>query len=118
MNIYEKHNLHKLEKTMAGRSARSSVRKISSRLEVCSLQDNLSTVSTEISSGEGKETEASSLSREDREGKYLTQPTFSNLIEEEKNGSPKKKKISLKIMKPSGSNVFVDDDVHSPNRRV
>ena len=97
------------------------MRKISSRLEVCSLQDNLSTVSTEISSGEGKETEASSLSREDGEGKYLnisTNQPFSNIIEEEKIGSTKKKKISLKIMKQNGANVFVDDDIHSPNRRV
>ena len=81
LNIYEKHNLDKLEKTMAGRSARPSLRNLSSRLEVCSLQDTLSTASTEISSSGGREAEATSLTREDREGKYLTQPTFSNLID-------------------------------------
>ena len=100
VNIYEKNNLDKLQKTMAGRSVKSSVRNITSRLEVCSLQDNVSTASTEVSSSEGKETEATSL------------------IEEEKNGSPKKKKLSLKIMKQNGANVFIDDDIHSPNRGV
>ena len=100
LNIYEKQNLDKLQKTMAGRSVRPSARKISSKLEVCSLQDNASTASTDISSSGGRDTEATSL------------------IEEDKNGSPKKKKMSLKITKQSGANVFIDDDVHSPNRGV
>lgn len=89
VNIYDSNNLEKLERTMAGRSSSPRTRKVtSSTLDVCSLPDQNSI------------SETSSTENED------------------KIALARKKKISLKISKQGGSNVFVDDDILSPNRRV
>ena len=115
-DIYETNNRNKLENTLRARSSGGSARKVTNAsVEFCPLQDNLSLTGTNSTGGRDMET-ASQNSKDGKPCHLLS--VFKSTFKEDQTRSARKKKVSLKITRQQGGgNVYVDDDVLSPNRR-